>query len=141
MTLLVDTSVLVKWFHAEGEGEVDAARSLLSGHRAGTERVLVLDLALYEVGNLMLRPLRLSATSVTAVLTALRAACGPFLTPLPSWDGVAASLGARHGLSFYDAAWAAAARALEVPLVSADRQLLGAGLAVSATEAADRLRG
>jgi predicted nucleic acid-binding protein len=42
-------------------------------------------------------------------------------------------------VTFYDAAWAAAARALHVPLVSADRQLVTANLAESATAVAARL--
>ena len=65
-----------------------------------------------------------------------------FGTPLasnPTWFRDAASLAAAHRLSFYDAVWAAAARNLGVPLVSADRQLLVAGLAESATTAVQRL--
>lgn len=30
--LLVDTSVLIKWFHAEGEAEVEPARAILAAH-------------------------------------------------------------------------------------------------------------
>lgn len=65
-----------------------------------------------------------------------------FGTPLlssPEWLRDAADLASDHRLSFYDAAWAAAARGLGVPLISADRQLLAAGLAESATAAAQRL--
>ncbi len=51
MTLLVDTSVLLKWFREEGESEVAAARTLLQAHRDGHERIVVLDLAAYELGN------------------------------------------------------------------------------------------
>ncbi len=40
---------------------------------------------------------------------------------------------------YYDACWAAAAQHLSVALVSADRALLDAGLAESATDAARRL--
>lgn len=36
----------------------------------------------------------------------------------------------------YDSSWAAAAQALRCPLVSGDRLLLSAGLAITATEAA-----
>ena len=51
----------------------------------------------------------------------------------PPWRRDATELGQRHGLTFYDAAFAAAARGLDVPLVSADRQLLASGLALSLT--------
>ena len=43
-------------------------------------------------------------------------------------------------MTFYDASCAAAASALDVPLVTADRQLLAAGLAESPTDIAIRLR-
>lgn len=50
----------------------------------------------------------------------------------------ALGLAEQPGLSGYDAHWAAAARYLGVPLVSADRKLLGTGLAESPTAAAAR---
>ena len=137
MTLLVDTSVVLKWLHEEGENEVAAARRLLADHRAGRQRVLLLDLVVYELGNVLLRPLRLPAAVVSQQLDLVRRLCGPFVHPPPSWYDDAAALGERHGLTFYDASWAAAARALDCPLVSADSALLRAGLAITPTSAAD----
>lgn len=139
MTLLVDTSVVLKWFHEDGESEVDEARALLQAHRDGREQVLVLDLAAYELGNVLLRPLKLPGPVVSQQLRLLLSLCGPLVHPRPSWLDAAADLGERHGLTFYDASWAAAAQALECPLVSADRLLLASGLAVTATEAAGML--
>jgi predicted nucleic acid-binding protein len=55
------------------------------------------------------------------------------------WLRQAALLAEGHALSFYDASWVAAAAALEIPLISADRRLLAAGLAQSATEMSSRL--
>lgn len=134
--LLVDTSVAIKWVHEEGESDVDAARLLLTAHRSGTTRLLLLDLAAYEFGNVLLRALRQPASVVIDQLDLLRRLCGPFVHPAPSWLADAAALGERHGLTFYDAGWAAAARALDCPLVSADRKLLSAGLAIPPAEAA-----
>ncbi len=56
MTLLVGTSVVLTWFHEEGESEVSQARDLSQAHREGRERLLVLDLTAYELGNVLLRP-------------------------------------------------------------------------------------
>lgn len=136
MTLLVDTSVLVKWFHEQGESEVSEARALLQAHRDGTAELLVLDLGAYELGNVLLRPLRMPAAVVVELLGTLRTLVGPLVHPRPSWHDAAAGLAEQHALTFYDASWAAAARALACPLVSADRRLLHAGLAVTATQAA-----
>jgi len=141
VTLLVDTSVLLKWFHEDGESEVEQARALLRAHRAGQERLLVLDLAAYELGNVLLRPLGLPALVVAAQVRLLLTLCGPLLHMRPSWLDAAADLGERHGLTYYDASWAAAAQALQCPLVSADRLLVRNGLAVTATAATAGLAG
>lgn len=65
---------------------------------------------------------------------------GSPLAVAAAWLQQAAVLGAAKGLSFYDACWAATARALGISLVSADVQLLDAGLAESPQAAAERLR-
>lgn len=137
--LLVDTSVAIKWVHEDGEGEVDEARHLLAAHRAGGTRLLLLDLFAYEFGNVLLRALRQPTSVVIEQLDLLRRLCGPFVHPAPSWLADAALLGGQHRLTFYDASWAASARALDSPLVSADRQLQSLGLAISPTEAAAAL--
>jgi predicted nucleic acid-binding protein len=137
--LLVDTSVAIKWVHEDGEAEVGEARSLLAAHRAGETRLLLLDLFAYEFGNVLLRALRQPPSVVVEQLDLLRRLCGPFVHPAPSWLAEAAHLGAQHQLTFYDAGWAAAARALDCPLVSADRRLLDQGLAISPTQAATAL--
>jgi len=72
--LLMDTSVLIKWFHSTGEADL------------------------------------------------------------------AEALTREHQLSFHDPAWAAAARSLPIPLISADARLVPAGLAESPTMIAERLR-
>ena len=51
--VLIDTSVLIKWFHSKGESELDAARALRSAHLRGEIQAHVIDLAVYEVGNVL----------------------------------------------------------------------------------------
>ncbi|MGL4177246.1 MAG: hypothetical protein ACRCSN_14345, partial [Dermatophilaceae bacterium] len=65
---------------------------------------------------------------------------GPPLVMTTDWLRHAAGLAHRHGLTFYDASWAAAAEHLDMSLVSADRQLLASGLAESPTDAVARLK-
>ncbi len=137
--MLIDTSVLVKWFHSEGEGELRSARLLRAAHLSGQAPARVLDLAQYEFGNVLLRRLQLPAERVGEGLAALRMTVGEPISFHHTWAKLAARFGEAHALTFYDACWAAAARHLGVPLVSADRQLLDAGLAESPTAAATRL--
>jgi predicted nucleic acid-binding protein len=127
MIYLVDTSVVIKWVHAEGESDVEAARRLLTAHRNATARLLILDLGVYEFGNVLARALRQPAAVVSSQLDLLHRLCSPFVHPAPSWHAEAARLAERHALTFYDASWAAAALALGCPLVSADRRLRKVG--------------
>ena len=62
--LLLDTSVLIKWFHAEGEAELGEARILRSAHVNGDLDVHMIDLALYEIGNVLLRALSRAEGSI-----------------------------------------------------------------------------
>lgn len=137
--LLVDTSVLIKWFHSQGESEVQEARAIRRAVQRGTLQAMIIDLGVYELGNVLLRALGWSATRVADQLDDLLAICGTPLVMSPEWLRGAALLGADHGLTFYDAAWASSGRALGIPLVSADARLLGAGLAESPTAFAQRL--
>lgn len=138
--LLVDASVLVKWFHSEGEAEVAEARAVRDAHRQGDLDAHVLDLGLYELGNVLLGVLAWPPSEVADQLDDLLAICGPPLIMSAGWLRSAAVLAAAHRLTFYGAAWAATARALRIPLISADRKLLAAGLAETPTALVSRLR-
>lgn len=125
-----DANIALKWFHEQDEQNVEAARELLSYHRARRVVLHVLDLTYYEVGNALMRGrARANAEQTAIVLRALREIC---LTITPDDDdlALAAELAAEHGLSVYDAAYAAAARRRDAPLVTLDQQLLDAGLGV-----------
>lgn len=138
--LLLDTSVLIKWFHTEGESEVDQTRAVRRAHERGDLDVRALDLAFYELGNVLLRSLRWEAPDVADQLADLQAILGTPLSLSPAAMVLASTLGARHSLTFYDACWAAVAADAGIPLVSADRRLVTSGLAESVTAAASRLR-
>ena len=137
--LLVDTSVVIKWFHSAGETELPAARAIRDAHIRGELTGHVLDLAIYEVGNVLARGLKWSATDVGDQLDDLLAIVGPPITMAQEWLRDAADLAEMHALSFYDASWAATAVALGVPLVSADQRLLAAGLAETPSAISSRL--
>jgi predicted nucleic acid-binding protein len=138
--LLVDTSVLVKWFHSEGESDLPEAHAIRQATQLGDVESRVIDLTLYEMGNVLLRSLGWSGTDVADQLEDLVIICGPPLAMAGEWLRRAAELGERHRLTFYDATWAAAAEGLGISLVSVDAQLLTAGLAESPADVVRRLR-
>jgi len=138
--LIADSSVLIKWFHSEGEGELEPAHALRQAHVAELVRVHILDLTIYELGNTFVRRLHQSADEAADRLDDLLLLCGPAYVLSTAWRRDAADLAQKHQLTFYDAAFAAAARGLGVSLVSADRQLLAGGLAESTTDYVERMR-
>lgn len=139
-TLLVDTSVLIKWFHSKGESELEEAHAIRNAAQRGDVECRVIDLALYEMGNVLLRSLGWTGSDVADQLDDLIVICGPPLALTSEWLRRTADIGAIHGLTFYDAAWAASAVDLGVSLVSSDRLLLASGLAESPAFTAQRLR-
>jgi predicted nucleic acid-binding protein len=139
VTVVVDTSVLVKWFHAENEAEVGESRAILAAHCHEILTVHIMDLGLYEFGNVLLRALRWSADDTADQIDDLLMICGPPLAPAPQWRREAVILAHQHQLTFYDALFVAAARALDAPLVSMNRQLLAADLAETPATFASRV--
>lgn len=136
-----DANVALKWFHAEGEEEVEPARDLLAGQRERTVSLSVLDLTPYELGNALLRGrLGVAAERVAEVLKALVEIC-PAITPDTDDLREAAMLAERHSLTLYDAAYAAVARRRGAHLVTLDGELLRAGLGRRPSELVGELPG
>ena len=123
-----DANVVLKWFHSEGEEEVEPARALLDAHKERTVALSVLDLTAYEVGNALMRGRAGdSAEQAATVIEALADIC-PALRPSPEEMRVASELAERHELTLYDAAYAAVARCRSAELVTLGTDLLDAKL-------------
>lgn len=136
--VVFDISVVVKWFHDTDELEVDEARRLLNAHQDGSVVGSTLDLAKYELGNVLTR--RGVPAGDVATLVELLQDVLPLVPPTPDELRAAAELAAEHGLTYYDAAYAAVAGSRPSSLlITADRALQHAGLGLSATEACARL--
>lgn len=136
-----DANVALKWFHAEGEEEVEPARALLDGQRQRTVSLSVLDLTSYELGNALLRGRAgagAGAEQVAVVLEALAAIC-PAISPDSDDLRAAAALAEQHDLTLYDAAYAAVARRRGAHLATLDGELLQAGLGRRPSELIEEL--
>ncbi len=132
--LLVDASIAVKWLLPERlapDGE--SARELI-----GEVDLATTALAHYEIANTIgrIHPGGAAAAIESCALT--RAICGEPVALTADDVGAAARLAEQHGLSFYDASYAAAAQRTGWTLVSADGDLLRPGLAISLSTALAR---
>jgi len=130
--LLLDSCVWLAWARAVDEPDHEAATAIVTKSARGEVELRLLDLTLYELGNAVVRawkqPPRVARLVVDA---AIDVAIGLPLVPTASERRDAHVLAEQHGLSVYDATYASVAQERRLTLVSSDRKLLDAGLAVA----------
>ena len=80
--IVVDTSVLIKWFKTQDEDLLSEARALLKEVEEHPLQVHVPALLLYEVGNILLLKSRLGATGLDDAIERLAAL--PFTVAPPA---------------------------------------------------------
>ncbi|WP_180897988.1 type II toxin-antitoxin system VapC family toxin [Martelella soudanensis] len=121
MTLVIDSSVIVKWFVQE-EGHAEALGLLET-----TERICCPDFALVEAANVLWRKVRLSEIGPAQASEAVGQLAGFFDAVVPSFELLEAAfeLAGRLQHSVYDCMFLACAlRSEDDVLVSADERFL-----------------
>jgi len=123
---VVDASIAVKWFlPADKEPEADEARDIM-----GALSLRTTTLAFYEVGNALTIKGQMEPQRVAGSLETIALVCGEAVDMTAADHEEAALLTKQHGITFYDASYVAIAKRLGRTVISADRDLLGPGLAV-----------
>lgn len=102
---------------------MSSARELLDVCTSRTSTVAILDLTLYEVGNVLIRRVEADVDDADSVLAHL-CATTIVLVPTGPERREAARFALEFGLTFYDAAYLSVARARDVRLATHDRALL-----------------
>ena len=123
---VVDASVAFKWFFEDREPFVAQAWELLARHRDGEIVLCAPDLLYLEITS-ALRKRGVDAgvmAQACALLEALTLGWARIDAGLTSH---AAELAVRHGITVYDATYAALAASLDCELITDDRRLAGAG--------------
>lgn len=125
--LVVDASVIVKWFRSEGEQQVKEARALRTAYEAGELILSAPPLLLLELINLAGRRWRWAERELVALASRLGRLelrlLEPELDRVARWTS--------RGLTAYDAAYVAAAEAAGVPLITSDPLILGVATGVA----------
>lgn len=128
--LLLDSSVWLAWARAEREPDHAAATVLVERRRRRELELRLLDLTVYEVGNVVLRDWRRDADDAEGLVAAVLTIAGaPPLIPSPAERRRALELADVRELTLYDAAYAAVAESRGLRLVSGNGALCDAGLA------------
>lgn len=119
---VLDTSVVVKWFIQEEDS--NKAANLRYAHGRAELLLNVPDILLMELAN----ALRYSpVVSAEEIPQALRLFSGLEIHVVPFDLNVlisASALSLKHDLAVYDAYFLAVAKALDIPLITADRKML-----------------
>lgn len=126
---ILDASVVLKWFHSEGEEHVDAAHELRERFEAGELRVLAPPLLWLEILNVAARRWRWTAAQLDQLAGALPELgfelIEPELPGIARWSA--------NGLTAYDAAYVAVAEEVGVQLVTADAEIVRMAPKLAAT--------
>lgn len=126
--VLLDTSVLLRmWIDHQDELQSHAER-LRTAFSLNQVTIILLDLSIYEFINVQTRRLKLTQQTVTANVDALYSLGTPIVTISRGLAVEAARISSDTGLSGYDSAFVAAAKALAIPLVTAGNAILAAAL-------------
>lgn len=121
--IVIDTSVIVKWYSAHQEPGFERTRALLQDHARSRGQLHVPMLALYETGNALRYGSRLSAQEQLRCLTDLFAV-GLAIHPLTAVGAALAhEVSCLFEVSFYDACFVALAQELGLSFVTADERL------------------
>lgn len=123
-TYVVDASVAAKWYFPEEEAEL--ALQFMPTGREDRFEVVAPELIVYEMGNLVLRKLRVSEVEADVAKFLLRRFLLLPLRVIASDEILVTALevGRTAGLSYYDACYVATAVHTGRALVTADSELM-----------------
>lgn len=122
-TVVLDASVILKWFRVLGEEKIKKAREYQRKHLEGKLTIAVPELLFYEVGNVLIYKPGARPEDVEEALEILHRLNLRTLASNPSLERLALELCVRYKISYYDAAYAALARLLQSRMVTADLKL------------------
>lgn len=125
--VVLDASVVLKWFHAEGERHLKAARSLRTRFEAGELRVLAPPLLWLELLNVAARRWGWTQDQLIQLAAALPNLgfdlIEPDLTEIARWTA--------QGLTAYDAAYVAVADQTGIELITDDTGIVAAAAKIA----------
>lgn len=125
-TLVVDSSVAIKWLKPQDEMHVNEARALLEEHKDGRALLVAPSLLLLEVMN-ALRSHQATAEQMNRAVDLLLGLHIELVEPDAELLKTATGIAVGHSLTVYDALFAALAASRGCELVTADKKLIASG--------------
>lgn len=124
---VVDSSVLIGYFTRDAGVHLPVVDGLMRTFIDGDASLLLLDLAAYEMVNVLVRKRRAPADEAAVVLDTAFQLADIVIRVRPDLAARAARIVSATGLSGYDAAFLAAGEHARAPVVTLDDRLAAAG--------------
>ena len=117
-TVVVDTSVIVKWLSQDNEDHLEQADNLLRDLQKGKATLVAPELAKYEVGNVLLRGKNLSYDEANIVLAHFYGLPITFIEDDETLATLTFEIAGSTGVTYYDASFMALAKLYDATLVT-----------------------
>lgn len=122
-TVVLDASVVLKWFLLQGEKGIEKARSYQKDHLEEKLEIAVPELIFYEVGNVLITKPGAEKEDVEEALEILHRLSLRVERTSLTLERVGLELCQKYEVSYYDAAYLALAKLLGAVMITADRKL------------------
>ncbi|MDO8515481.1 MAG: type II toxin-antitoxin system VapC family toxin [bacterium] len=123
-TLILDSSVIIKWVKFQNEESVETALSYYERMKKNEIKVIVPDLILYEISNFASRDLQENRSQWEEMINNLFTPPLEIILPDSYLIKSILEITSIHKVSAYDASYLALAKRYNSKLVTADKKLL-----------------
>jgi len=120
LRLVPDSSVIIKWFSAHDEPDLDAALAVRAEAMSGTGVIAVPDLLFYEVANALKHNSSFTAEDVALAVRTLHDFGFEVYQPDNDLLRLAVTIAFENNVTVYDSCFLALAEMLDIPFVTAD---------------------
>lgn len=117
-TLVIDTSVFVKWLNQNREQNLESADKILQDVRSGQVELIAPELIKYEVGNVLLKGKQLTPDQAYISLGTAYALPVTFVSESEESARETYSLASDLGVTYYDASFLSLAKQYNATLVT-----------------------
>ncbi len=117
-TIVIDSSIMVKWLNQKNEDDIDKADKILDDTRKGDVELIAPELAKYEVCNVLLKGKLLSSKEANLLIETLFSLPITFIAETEDLAGHTYSIAFDHGITYYDAAFISLAKQYGAALIT-----------------------
>ncbi|MDP2720163.1 MAG: type II toxin-antitoxin system VapC family toxin [Dehalococcoidia bacterium] len=119
-TLIIDTSVFVKWLNQTKEGNLESADKILRDVRSGQVELIAPELVKYEIGNVLLKGKQLTPHQAYISLSTAYSLPVTFISESEESARETYSLAFNLGVTYYDASFLSLAKQYNATLITDD---------------------